>query len=279
MTATARIALFASIALALAPIGCTPSTAPTSEAGGGTGKGQTSVAKITVDDAKSGAVKFAAAFVKSVREGSANPAQLSVPFKKIFAPAELEADKPLGYSDAVAVQNLKLLAKSIGIGEPTVAAVSANAAFLVSTNEVGGRTMLRLTKGSDWLIDGLSVSPGADKTVILKGDDAPAQYAVQAFIDAVQNRRYLQAEAMLTDGAKKTLGKGTFGDGFDRGALVNKFDELLGYVDEYSLVGSSATGATVEVKTIGVKKTLQFKTAARSDVPATHEIDGIEANR
>jgi hypothetical protein len=128
--------------------------------------------------------------------------------------------------------------------------------------------------GAEWKADWLSVGPKGVGSAVLTGDDAPAQFAVQALLDAAFRTRYDHAAALLTDTARNTLGKSPFG-GFDKGALESKLKELFGGADRYAVTGTSKGTVTVDLPYAGGKKTATIK-AVKGTRPGEWLVDSVE---
>lgn len=217
----------------------------------------------------------AADFLKAVREGKGSAAALTAEFKKAYAPPERPDEMAVGYSDTAAAFNLKHAATEVGDDVSTPAG-SGDTAFAVAKGKAGGRTLLRLVKaGSDWKVDWLSVAPKGVSDATLSGEAAPAQFAAQAFVDAVLTRKFPLAAGLLSDAAKATYGKSVFDGKFDPGALKNKLEEFFGGADRYTVTASAKDGVTVELPLAGGKKTATLKlTAGRSATDM--KVDQIE---
>ncbi|MCU0706055.1 MAG: hypothetical protein MUF18_19000 [Fimbriiglobus sp.] len=244
--------------LALA-VGCGKTTTP--EANKDKGSGTTAKSGASADPkAAEAAKKFAADFLASVRDKKANPEQLTPEFKKVLGDAAPE---------------LAFLATEVAADEVTAVAGPDGSAFAIGRSKIAPRTLLRLAKsGSDFKVDWISVGVKGVSDATLTGEDAPAQFAAQAFLDAIARHKAGHASALLTDSARNTLGKSPFG-GFDQGALKNKFDELIGGLDKYTVTGTSKGTITAELPFAGGKKTATIKTAKGSR-PGEWLVDGVE---
>lgn len=226
---------------------------------------------------KAEAEAFASGFLVAVREKKATPDQLTAEFKKVFAPPALEAEKAQGYSDAVATTELGLLAGDVGADHVTAVANADGSAFAVCKNKAtGNRTLVRVVKVETYLkVDWLSVGPSGVPDATLSGDSAPAQFAVQALIDAVLRKKHAHAQALLTEAARNKYGESVFTKAFDAGALTNKLDELLGGYDKYAVTNTSGGTVTVDLTFAAGKKTGTL-TAVKGPRPGEWLVDGIE---
>lgn len=251
-----RIALPA-LLLALV-VGC-GAPAPTGDTKGGTpGNPGTPADPKAAEAAK----KFATDFLTAVRDKKASPDQLTPAFAKVFS------DHPAA--------DLTFLATEVGADDVSTPASADGAVFAVGKSKTGGgRTLLRLVKvGSDWKVDWLSVGAKGVTDATLSGEEASAQFAAQALLDAAFRKKYDHAAALLTDNARNTFGKGTFG-GFDKGALEGKLKELFGGADKYTVTGASKGSVTVELPKAGGKKTATIK-AVKGTRPGEWLVDGVE---
>lgn len=205
--------------------------------------------------------KFAADFLKAVREKKATPDQLTPEFTKVLA-------------DTPAAAELTFLATEVAADEVSVTAADG-VVFAVGKSKTGGRTLLRLVKsGSEFKVDWISVGPKGVADATLSGDDAPAQFAAQALLDAAFRKKYTHASALLTDNARNTLGKSPFG-GFDQGQLRDSLDKLLLGADRYAVTSTSKGAITVELPLAGGKKTATLKTVKGSR-PGEWLVDAVE---
>lgn len=226
---------------------------------------------------KAEAEAFTSGLLVAVREKKVTPDQLTPEFKKVFAPPALEAEKAQGYSDAVAVTELGLLAGDVGADEVTAVANADGSAFAVGKNKAtGNRTLVRVVKvGSALKVDWLSVGPPGVPDATLSGDAAPAQFAVQAVIDAVLRKKHAHAQALLTEAARTRYGESVFTKAFDAGALKNKLDELLGGYDKFAVTNTSGGTVSVDLTFAAGKKTGTL-TAVKGSRPGEWLVDSIE---
>lgn len=243
----------------------------------GTGKTDKTVTPPVAAVTRAEAEAFASGFLIAVREKKATPDQLTAEFKKVFAPAGLEAEKAQGYSDTVAAAELSFLASEVGADDVTAVANADGSAFAVGKNKTtGGRTLVRVVKVGTYLkADWLSVGPAGVPDAALKGDDAPAQFAVQSLIDAVLRKKHTHAQTLLTEAARNKYGESVFDKKFDPGALNNKLDELLGGYDKYAVTGTSGGTVTVDLPFAAGKKTGTL-TAVKGTRPGEWLVDSIE---
>jgi hypothetical protein len=261
------------VALLLCGCGGKPSTDPTNDKDKDGGKSGTPAAT-PVDVAA--AKKFAGDFLAAVRDRKAKPDHLTADFKKVFAPPAFDADKAQGYSDAAAALELGLLATEVGADDVTAAGGPDGSAFAVGKGKTGGRTLLRVVKvGGDFKVDWLSVGVKGVTDATLSGGDAPAQFAAQALIDAVQRRKWTHAAALLTEAARGKYGQSQIDKKFDPGALKNSLDGFFGGADKFTMANTSGGAVTVELQTAGGKKTATLKTA-KGGRPGEWLVDAIE---
>lgn len=258
-----------------------PTPAPTSEKDKGTGKpdktdktGTTPPAN--VKEVEAAAKSFATTFLTAVRDKKATPDQLTPEFKKVFAPAGMEAEKAQGYSDTVATAELSFLAGEVGADDVTVVGNADGSAFAVGKNKANGsRTLLRVVKvGADLKVDWLSVGPSGVPDATLTGENAPAQFAAQALLDAVNRNKTTLAPALLTDAARSKYGESVITKAFDAGALRDNLRVLLGF-DKYAVTAASNGSVTVELAFAAGKKTGTLK-AVKGPRPGEWLVDSIE---
>ncbi len=227
--------------------GCGGTTGPTGDnKGAGTPTKPGTTTPPTDPKTADAAKKFATDFLVAVRDKKASPDQLTPEFTKVFS------DSPAA--------DLTFLATEVAADDVSVAAGPDGSAFAVGKSKTGGgRTLLRLVKsGAGYKVDWLSVGVKGMTDATLNGDDAPAQFAAQALLDAVLRKKYAHASALLTDNARNALGKSPFG-GFDQGAIKNKLDELFGGADKYTVSGASKGSVTADLALAGGKKTATIK--------------------
>ncbi len=248
------------VAVLLSGCGGTTPTGPTGSKGTGTpSKATTPAADPKAADA---AKKFATDFLVAVRDKKATPAQLTPEFTKVFS------DSPAA--------DLTFLATEVAADEVSVTTADG-AVFAVGKSKTGGgRTLLRLVKsGSDYKVDWISVGVKGVTDATLSGDDAPAQFAVQALLDAAFRKKYTLAGSLMTEAARNKLGESVFGGKFDPGALKNKLDEFFSGVDKYTVTGTSKGTVTVELPVTGGKKTATLK-AVKGSRPGEWLVDAVE---
>jgi hypothetical protein len=250
-----RIVLPALLAAGLLT-GCGGGNTPTAPTGGKVDKGSPAADPKAADAAKT----FAANFLATVRDKTATPAPLTDEFRKVFS------DTPQA--------ELTFLAAEVGADDVTAVAGPDGSAFAVGKSKAGGRTLLRLVKAGVWQVDWLSVGPKGVSDAALSGDDAPAQFAAQALLDAALRKKYAQAAALLTDDARNTLGRSPFG-GFDQGALRDRLDALFAGADKYTVTGTTKGGVTVELPLAGGKKVATVKTV-KGTRPGEWLVDAVE---
>jgi hypothetical protein len=259
-----------STGLLAALLGVSCGCAPTPPSGSGTGKGGgESPAKTEAFVGK--ARQFAADFLKAVKAGKADTAQLSEPFKKVYAP---DSTKPTGFSDNEAGLLLKLAATEVG-EDLSIVGTDGKVALLVARGKAGERTLVRVVDDGGMKIDWLGVSPKNLPGEMIKGEHTAVQFAAMSFADAILTRKFQMAEAVLTDAAKAALGKSVLDGKFNPGALKNKFEELLGGATQYTITGAIKETVTLEVPYGGSKKTVSMKLAAGRS-PADFKVDQIE---
>lgn len=247
-------------------VGCAP--APTSSSGGA-GKPSSEAAPST-DAFVSKARTFALDFLKAVKAGKGDPAQLSVPFKKVYAPAELEVEKAQGYSDTASGQLLKLAATEVG-DDMSIASTDGRVVLFVAKGKTGEHTLIRVVDDGGMKIDWLGISPKNLSIDLVKGDGTAAQFAAMTFVDAVLTRKFHLAEAALTESARAKLGASVLDGKYNFGALKTKLEELIGGAATYTI--SAATKDTVTA-TIGGKTVTLKLIAGRS--PAEMKVDQVE---
>jgi hypothetical protein len=254
-------------ALLVAAVGCAPST-PSS--GDGAGK-PSSEASPKTDEFVSKARTFALDFLKAVKAGKGDPAQLSAAFKKVYSPAEREDEKALGYSDAAAAQLLKLAATEVG-DDLSIVSTDGRFALFVAKGKTGERTLVRVADDGGLKIDWLSVSPkNLPESKFAKGEGDAAQFATMAFLDAVLTPKFHLAEGLLTDAARAKLGASVIDGKYNFGSLEIRLKELFGGAKTYTV--TVATKDTVTATVGGKTATLKL-TAGRS--PAEMKVDQVE---
>ncbi len=254
--------LFA-VALGFA-VGC---GAPSNPSTSGSGKGGTQPPG-KYDGFNDKTKSAAADFLKAVKDGKATPAQLTAEFKKVYAPAELDAEKAQGYSDTAAAQLLKLAATEVG-DDPKLLTADGQFALFAAKGKAGERTLLRVA--SDGKIDWLSVGPKSLPDSSFKGDGDAAQFTAMAFLDAALTRKFHLAEGLLSDAGRSNLGKSVIDGKYDFGALKNKLAELFGGATQYAV--TVATKDTVTA-TVGGKTATVKLSAGRS--AADMKVDAVE---
>jgi hypothetical protein len=231
---------------------------PQPSAGGGkSGKGDApSASPEKVDAFVTKARAFAADFLKAVKAGKGDPAQLSAEFKKVYAPAELEAEKAQGYSDAAAGQQLKFVATEVG-DDLTVVTADGRFVLFVAKGKAGERTLVRVADDGGLKIDWLGVSPkNLPEMKFAKGEGDAAQFAAMAFLDAALTRKFQLAEGTLSDAGRAKLGASVIDGKYNFGAFKNKLEELFGGATQYTV--SSATKDTVTAGVGGRTATLKL---------------------
>jgi hypothetical protein len=231
--------------------------ATTDAKGGKVDKGSPAADTKAVDAGK----KFAADFLAAVRDKKATPDQLTPEFKAVFA------DNP--------VAELTFLAGEVGADDVTAAGGADGAVFAMGKNKAGTRTLLRAVKvGADWKADWLSVGPKGVGSAVLTGDNAPAQFAAQAFVDAVAAKKYAHAAALSSPAAKTKYGESVISKTFDLGTFGDTLAKLLPGPEAYTVSNTSAGTVTVDV-TAGGKKTATIKTVKGSR-PGEWLVDSVE---
>lgn len=235
--------------------------APTGEGKGGTSPTKPGATPNADPKAADAAKKFATDFLAAVRDKKASPDQLTPEFAKVFS------DTPAA--------DLTFLSTEVAADEVSVTAADG-VTFAVGKSKGGnGRTLLRLVKaGNDFKVDWLSVGPKGMADATLSGDDAPAQFAAQALLDAVLRKKSTHAAALLTENARNTLGKSPFG-GFDLGQLRDKLNELFAGAEKYSVTGASKGTVTVDLPLAAGKKTATIKTV-KGARPGEWLVDAVE---
>lgn len=245
-------------------VGC--GAPPQPSAGGG--KGGTAASAGKYDGFNDKTKTAAADFLKAVRDGKATPAQLTPEFKKVYAPAELEAEKAQGYSDTAATQLLKLAATEVG-DDPKLVSADGQFALFAAKGKAGERTLLRVA--ADGKIDWLGVGPKNLPDSPFKGDADAAQFAAMAFLDAALTRKFHLAEGLMSEAGRAKLGASVIDGKYNFGAFKNKLEELFGGATQYTV--TAATKDTVTA-TFGGKTATVKLTAGRS--AADVKVDQIE---
>ena len=255
--------LFPLIALLVALAGCGQTPAPDASGKEGEKAGKP-VGPGAGPKAGDAAKKFAADFLKAVAERKAKPEQLTADFKKAFAPPVFDADRPQGYSDAVAATELGVLATEVSADDVTAVSGADGSAYAVGKGKLP-RTLLRLvTAGGEWKVDWISIGRVGTGDAALSGDDAGGQFAAQAFADALLRNKFSHAAALLTADAKTRLGTSKRDGKFDAGTLQNTLRELLAGADKYAVAKTTRDGPavvlTLDVPTAGGTKAATVKT-------------------
>ncbi len=262
---------FCLVVSALVPLGCNNPTSSSTSATATGGTKATGSSAISTKDAEA----FSKIFLQAMREEKADEALLTKEFKAYYAPPELEAEQAQGYSAAAATQNLKLDGLGVNAADITVK-TSGQSSYVVSSGKTVETTLLRIVKqGNDQRVDWLAVATNTQAEIKLNDTTAPAEFTVQAFLTAVQTRKFRHLEGLLTEDALKTLGKSTFGDGFDRGAFKNNIEGSFSGLSNYTLKASTATSVTVEWAANNKKNTTVFnlKPNARNGEPLIQTIE------
>lgn len=251
-------------------VGCGAPPQPSADGGGKSG-GSGTQPSLKVDAYVSQARTFAADFLKAVKAGKGDPAQLSVAFKKVYAPAELEAEKPQGFSDTAAAQLLKLAATEMG-DDLTIVSTDGRVALFVARGKAGERTLVRVADDSGLKIDWLGISPkNLPESKFAKAGGDAAQFAAMAFLDAALTRKFHLAEGLLSDAGRSNLGRSVIDGKYDFGALTHKLAELFGGATQYTV--TAATKDTVTANVGGKTATVKLS-AGRS--PADMKVDAVE---
>jgi len=146
-----------------------------------------------------GAEDAAKAFLADMVAGKADPAKLTVGFKKIVASPTMEADKDRGYSDWEAEHYLKT--KVAGKAGPLKLAYPLNADTVIVTT---GAAFLKLVKEpSGWLVDWVHIGPSGDR--VWPVDTTGAAFVLAGFLDTVHTSNLLLSEALLSPGQKARI--------------------------------------------------------------------------
>ncbi len=216
--------------------------------------------------------KNAADLLNKIKAGTATGAILTVDFKKHFAPPELAADEVVGYSEQAATQNLKLLGTEIGTDNVNCEILLGDKAYVIANGKtVGtpGTTLVRLAYvGSEWKIDWLATAPKGVGVKTLQGDSVPSQFTALALVHAVMTRQYRIAEGLISESGRAMLGKSTFGNEFDRGALKNRLEELFGLIENYTLAKSAKEEIEIQYTVVGQAKRAKIKLDGNAKVTA-----------
>jgi hypothetical protein len=206
--------------------------------------------------------KFATDFLAAVRDKKASPDQLTPEFAKVF-------------SDSPAAE-LTFLAGEVGADDVTAAGGPDGAVFAVGKNKAGTRTLVRAVKaGADWKVDWLSVGPKGVGSAVLTGENAPAQFAAQAFLDAVSKKKFAQAAALSSSAAKAKYGESVISKAFDLGTFTDTVGKLLPNLEGYAHTASTAGTVTMEVTGGGAKKSATIK-AVKGTRPGEWLVDSVE---
>lgn len=274
MTRIVRPGLLAAL-IGVAGAGCAPPppSQDTGTGGGKPGSGKPPDAKF--DGFNDKAKRFAADFLKAVREKKTTPAQLTAEFKKVYAPAEFEADKAAGYSDAAAAEQLKLAATAVG-DDPKLVSADGRVALFVAKGKAGERTLLRVVADGEPKADWLGVGPKNLPDNPFKGGDGDAaQFAAMAFLDAALTGKVRLAEGLLSDAGRAALGTSVLDKKYDVGALKNRLDELFGGATGYTVTAVTKDTVTVELPVADGKKTATVRLSAGRS-PVEMKVDQVE---
>ena len=245
-------------------VGCSgtvpTSTQPAATPGGG-GGGITTKPEVKATDPNANPAalsKTAADLLNRIKAGTATGAILTADFKKHFAPPELASDNAAGYSETAATQNLKLLGTEIGTDMVSCEMLLGDKAYVLANGKtVGtpGTTLVRLAyTGGEWKIDWLATATKNIGVKTLQGDSVPSQFTAMALVHAVMTRQFRLAEGLLSESGKATLGKSTFGNEFDRGALKNKLEEFFGLIENYTVASTTKGEVVVQYALLGQNK-------------------------
>jgi len=254
-----RIAFFAvAAAILITGIGCgKKDSAPTTKDSKPKDSPTLPTTPANTGESNGAALKAATDFVKAVQDGKATSASLSLAFKKIIAPAELDADKAVGFSESGAqawLSAAKATAKAEGL---KVDLATADYAILSSVGNKPGRVFLRLAKvGTSWLVDHARFN--ARSTIEVA---SAATLAAALFVEAVLAGDTPEIEALLSKTAKGKLAPPRFDDdkvqGFDRlnlrSSLADLFPAGLGF-------------ANVSQENAGLKATVTFTVAGANRI-------------
>jgi hypothetical protein len=269
-----RIAMLMLGALLVGCGGTTPTQPGTTTGGsgaGGTKPGETTPAPKTSPAELS---QTCAGLLNKIKAGTATGAILTPEFKKHFAPPELASDTAVGYSESAATQNLKLLGNEFLVEIVSCEMIQGNTAWLLSQSKTIGTTGTALVRmvytGGEWKIDWLQTSTKGTAVRNLNGDATANQFTALALVHAVMTRQFRLAEGLLSESGKATLGKSTFGNEFDRGALKNKLEEFFGLIDTYTVADIKKNEIVVQYMLLGQNKRATIKLDAEA------KVEGIE---
>lgn len=201
-------------------------------------------AGVNTDEAKATAMKAAAEFLKAVQEGKATTASLTVAFKKVIAPPELEADKALGYSKS-SVQGWFSAGKATAVSDGLKVDFATSDYALVSTAAKPGRTYLRLVKvNAVLLIDYAIFGTIAADYPLPAGDVAARHFVAIAFAAALIGKKFDAVDALLSTSEKGKLAPPLFEadkeQGYSRSKLQSAFADL--FASKLQLTGLGGSG-------------------------------------
>jgi hypothetical protein len=231
------------------------------------------------------AKQFGEEFLKAVTEGKATPDQLTVGFKKAAFPTpKFESEAKLGYSDTEAARWLKKPGNP-GYNAPTETVRTKPEAYsvLTGTVKVADRTenyLLRVVKDKStgkWKIDWFQQTTGTATPPAGDTDAAPAQDAVQGFLDNLIGGDLTLASALVSTNLKAKMAsplpsdKTPYNESHFNAQLKDRRELFKGYT--LGNPKGSGNEYTFEVKAPATQP-LNFK-VVKDDKTGTWLVDGI----
>ena len=264
------IRLSVALALLLGGFGCGKNdSAPTDKQG--KPKDTPSLPVTAANSDSNAALKAAQDFVKAVQDGKASSAGLTPAFKKVIAPAELDADKATGFSESGVQAWLDTAKTRIGSHDLKVAYATADFALASAdyrTEELPrippGKTYLRLIRSNTvWLIDYAII--GRTRTTFplpVDGQAAPT-FAAIAFTEAMLTRNSAGVEQLFSKSAKAKLAPPLFDtdkeQGYSKSKLKSAVADLLPGRPIFTGLVVAASSIKIELNLDGAKKELELR--------------------
>ena len=221
------------------------------------------------EDLKASAITAATVFLKTVQEGKATSASLAPAFKKVIAPAELDADKAAGYSESGVrewLARLKWEGGSIAVAINHATADFAIAKTPYSQGEKDGSANIYIwlvRQESQWLVGEMLIDHVFGKFDIPDGEAAATTFAVRSFADGLIQKNLPKLESRMTKALKAKLAPPRFpaddAQGYSSSALKTAFAELSAGRVAVPKVELKGNAATLEVFAGDARKTIDVK--------------------
>ena len=222
----------------------------------------------------------AAKFLKAVQDGKATSDMLAPAFKKVIAPAELDADKAAGFSESGVRSWLADAKATAKTDDLKVDVMAADYAVLSTPKNASGRTVLRLVKsGTVWLVTYAKFGVKSSADVV-----TAAHAATVFFEEAIIAGNKSEIEAMLSKAAKAKLAAPGFDEdkpqGFSRSRLNSALADL--FPAGFKVVGVSSAkdglSSVLKIADGSKNRVLELKLAPGTS-PGEFLIDDIQPQK